>query len=144
MSTAALHNHGISGSRSLYNTAATPTGPSNPESDLTTSRRLHPRSSKDVRNKRDKPWNRERLDPGRCHIVLTIRLSLSSNDSQVMMTEDSRPPFTGICEEPPVPSSSSAPPSRGYGLQDQHLLPSSLLLSIYLKTGTPGYRRSTP
>ena len=53
--------------------------------------------------------------------------------------EDSRPPSTMTCPEPPVPSSSSAPPCGGDGPQDWHLLASSLPLNICLKTGTLGY-----
>ena len=142
MSNAALHNHGISGSGSLHNTAATPTGPSNPESALTPSWRLHRRSSQDARLNSDSlgPGNDGILDAARADHTAVPELEGQSRHED----EDSRPPSTRTCQEPPVPSSSSAPPCGGYGPQDWHLLASSLLLNNCLKTETPGYLRPTP
>ena len=135
MSNAALHNHGISGSGSLHNTSATPTGPSNPESALTPSW-LHRRSSRDARLNSDSlgPANDGTLTlPQRADHTAVPELEGQSHED-----EDSRPTSTRTCQEPPVPSSSSAPPCGGHGPQDWHLLASSLLLNNCLKTGTQG------
>ena len=130
----------MSGFGSPHNTAATPTGPSNPESALTPSWRLHRRSSQDAR------LNSAALDP-RMTGSLTLPQCADHTAAPEVEgqsrheDEDSRPPSIRTCQEPPVPPSSSAPPCGGYGPQDRHLLASSLLLNNCLKKGTPGYLR---
>ena len=52
--------------------------------------------------------------------------------------KDSRPPSARTCQEPPVPSSTSAPPCGGHGPQDWHLLASSLLLHNCLRQEPQG------
>ena len=114
MSNAALHNHGISGSGPLHNTAATPTGPSNPESALTPSWRLHRRSSQDARLNSDSlgPGNDGILDAARADHTAVPELEGQSRHED----EDSRPPSTRTCQEPPAPASSKDAMTRTTGL----------------------------
>ena len=86
MSNAALHNHGISGSGSLHNTSAIPTGPSRREPASKPSWRLHPRSSQDARTIGGStgPAN-DGIQTATA--VLTTQLPLNSRDSPVMKTK---------------------------------------------------------
>ena len=104
MSNAALHNHGISGSGSLHNTSAIPTGPSHREPASKPSWRLHPRSSQDARTIGGStgPAN-DGIQTAT--VVLTTQLPLSSRDSPAVTTEDSRPLSTRTRPEPPAPAS---------------------------------------
>ena len=143
MINAALHNNGISGSGSLHNTAATRTRPSHPESALPPSWPLHWRSFLDAR------LNSGSLGPADDGIPTLPQRADHTAVPEVEgqsrhEDENSRPPSTRTCQEPPVPPSSSAPPCGGHGPQDWHLLASSLLLNNCLKTGTSGYLRPTP
>ena len=142
MSNADLHNHGISVSSSLHNTAGTPTGPSNPESALTIggSTRARPRTRASKMTALDPRTTGSRTLPQCADHTVVPKLEGQSRHED----EDSRPLSTRTCQEPPAPSSSSAPPCGGHGSQDSHLLASSLLLNNCLKTGTPGYLRPTP
>ena len=141
MSNTDLHNHGISVSSSPPNTVATPSEPSNPEYALTIggSSRASPRTRASKVTALDPITKGSLTLPQRADNAAIHELEGQSRHE----VDDSRPPSTRTCQEPPYTSSTSAPPCGGHGPHYWHLLASSLLLNNCLKTGTPGYLRPT-
>ena len=139
MSNAALHNHGISVSSSLHNTAATPTGPSNPESALTIggSTGGRPRTSSAPVTALDPRTTGSLTLPQRADHTAVPELEGQSRHED----EDSRPPSTRTCQEPPAPTSSQDAMTRTTGLASpSEFTPAQ---KNCLKTGSSGYLRPT-
>ena len=130
MNNAAIHNYGISVSSSLHNTAATPTKPSNLESALTIcgSTRAHPRTRASNVTALDPRTTGSLTLPQRAYHTAIPELEGQSRQED----EDLRLPSTRTCQEPPVPSSTSATPCGGHE-------PQKAVSSSHAMNATYGY-----
>ena len=114
MSNDTFHHHGISVSSSLHNTAATPTVPSNPEYALNIggSTLACPRTPASKVTALDPRTTGSLTLPQRADHTAVPELEGQFRHED----EDSRPPLTRTCQEPPAPASSQDAMTRTTGL----------------------------